>query len=230
MLAGYNFAVMKLRLCHFFLFFISVAGAAQPAWEAALPDGSHTDAMALNKAAGETRATALEMVKGATAELLRQEVAGLKAKVPIEGPFRVLFKKGGIALPPDMEGTGPFYVFKAEGAFHLLTRRNFAMLYGPVQTRDAVLPYVKVFDKLFTNPQAQLVISAADTKGFLDVAPPAVTEVKESGDGWEVRAILYSAYRVKAFYEERLRVGRDGMVEVREKAKVIKELGPGFMY
>lgn len=221
---------MKLRFCHFLLLGISNAMAAPPMWEVALPDGSHTDAMALNKAAGETRATALEMVKGATVELVPQEVAGLKAKVPVEGPFRVFFKKSGIALPPDMEGTGPFYVFKVGGVFHLLTRRNFATLYGPVPTKEAVLPYVKVFDKLFTNPQARLVISAADTKGFLEVAPPALTEVKESGDGWEVRAILYSAYRVKAFYEERLHVGHEGLVEVLEKAKVIKELGPGFMF
>ena len=221
---------MKIRFCHFFLLCLSTAGAAPPAWEAALPAGRETDAVALNQAAGETRATTLEMVKGATAELLPQEVAGLKTKVPIEGPFRVFFKKGGIALPPDMEGTGPFYVFKTEGAFYLLTRRNFATLYGPVETKEAVLPYVKVFDKLFTNPQAQLVISAADTKGFVDVAPPALTEVKESGDGWEVRAILYSAYRVKAFYEERLHVGRDGRVEAREKVKVLKELGPGYLF
>ena len=221
---------MKLPLHFFPLLCVCAANAAPPPWEAALPDGSHTDAMALNKAAGETRASALEMVKGATGELQPQPVAGLKARVPIDGLFRVFFKQAGIALPPDMEGTGPFYVFKVEGAFHLLTRRNFAGLYGPVQTREAVAPYVKVFDKLFTNPQAQLIVAVTDVQGFQKVAPPAITEVTESGEGWEVRAILYSAFRVMAFYEERLRVGRDGMVEVREKAKVIKELGPGFMY
>ena len=177
-----------------------------------------------------TGAATFEMVKGAKAELRPQEIADLKPTVAIDGVFRVFLKKEGIALPPDMEGTGPFYVFKTGGAFYLLTRRNFATLYGPLKSKEEVVPFVKVFDKLFTNPQAELVVSATETKGFQKIAPPAVTEVTESGDGWEVRAILYSAYRVKAFYEERLRVGRDGMVEVREKAKVIKEIGPGFMF
>ena len=42
-----------------------VAHAVSPVWEAALPNGGHTDPVALNQAAGEARATALEMVKGA---------------------------------------------------------------------------------------------------------------------------------------------------------------------
>ncbi|MEO7318782.1 MAG: hypothetical protein ABIZ56_07315 [Chthoniobacteraceae bacterium] len=221
---------MKLPLSLFPLLCIAVAEAAPPAWEAALPKGTHTDAVALNKAAGETGAAVLEMVKGAKADLRPQEIADLKPVVAIEGVFRVFLKKDGIALPPDMEGTGPFYVFKTGGAFYLLTRRNFATLYGPLKSTEDVVPFVRVFDKLFTNPQSELVVSASETKGFQKVAPPAVTEVKESGDGWDVRAILYSAYRVKAFYEERLHVGRDGMVEVKEKARIIKEIGPGYMF
>lgn len=226
---GYD-AAMKLPLCLFPLLCIAVAEAAPPAWEAPLPKGSHTDAVALNKAAGIADAAKLESVKGAKGELRPQEIVDLKPAVAVEGVFRVFLKKEGIALPPDMEGTGPFYVFKTGGAFYLLTGKNFAMLYGPPKSKEDVIPFVKVHDKLFTNPQAELVVSAAETKGFQKIAPPAVTEVKETGDGWEVRAILYSAYRVKAFYEERLRVGRNGMIEVQEKAKVIKEIGPGFMY
>lgn len=221
---------MKLMLRLFPLVFLAAANAAPPTWEAALPKGSHTDGTALNKAAGETRASALATVKGATGELRPQEIADLKPTVSVEGVFRVFLKKDGIALPPDMEGAGPFYVFKTGGAFYLLTKRNFATLYGPPKSKEEVLPYVKVFDKLFTNPQAELVVSATETKGFQKIAPPSVTEVKDAGDGWEVLAILYSAHRVKAFYEQRLRVGRDGMIEIQEKAKMIKEIGPGFMY
>lgn len=221
---------MKLPLLFLPILAVAAANAASPAWDAPLQKGSHMDAVALNKAAGETRASALEMVRGAKAELHPQEIEGLKPKVAIDGIFRVFFKKDGIPLPPDMEGTGPFYLFKTGGEFYLLNGQNFATLYGPPKSADAVVPYVKVFDKLFTNPQAQLVVSPKDTQGFLQVAPPAVTEVKESGDGWDVRAILYSAYRVKAFYEERLHVGKDGAVVVKEKAKIIKEIGPGYMF
>ena len=221
---------MKLTLFLFPLFCAAIAGAAPPAWEAALPKGAHLDGAALNKAAGTTNAAALGSVAGAKGELRPQEIAGLKPSVAIEGVFRVFLKKDGIALPPDMEGTGPFYVFKTGDAFYFLTRKNFAALYGSPKTKEDVIPFVKAHDKLFTNPQAELVVSATETKGFQKIAPPAVTEVTESGEGWEVRAILYSAYRVKAFYEERLRVGRDGMVEVKEKAKILKEIGPGFMF
>ena len=208
----------------------AAAHAAPPKWEAPLPNGSHTDPIALNNAAGTARAATGEMLKGAKGELRPQEIADLKPAVPIEGVFRVFLKNEGMILPPDMEGTGPFYVIKTEGAHYLLTPRNFATLFGPPKSKADVLPYVKVFDKLLLNPQAELVVSATETKGFQKIAPPAVTEVTESGDGWDVRAILYSAHRVKAFYEEQLRVTRDGIVEVKTKAKLIKEIGPGYMF
>ena len=221
---------MKLPIRHFPLLCIAAAGAAPSAWEAPLPKGSHLDPVALNKAAGGTGAAALEMVKGAKGELRPQEITGVKPKVPHEGIFRVFLKKDGIALPPDMEGTGPFHVFKAGGAYYFLTPRNFAALFGPPKSKDEVLPYAKAFDKLFTNPLSDFVVSASEVKGFQKVPPPAITEIAEAGDGWDVRAILFSAHRVMAFYEERLHVTREGMVEVKAKAKVIKEIGPGFMF
>ncbi len=203
---------------------------AAPAWEAALAPGAEKDPLALNAATGEKGAAVLEMVRGAVGELHAQEFAGLKARVPHDGVFRVFFKKEGMALPPDMGGTGPFYVFKTGGSYYLLTRRNFALLFGPLRSGEEVPPFVKAFDKVFLNPQADLILSAAETQGFQKVAPPAVSEILEADDGWDVRAILFSPFRVMAFYEERLRVSRDGVVEVKEKARVIKELGPGIMY
>lgn len=206
------------------------AGAAEPAYEAPLPDGRHLDPVALNKAAGETGATALEMVKGAKGELQPQNFPDLKSKAPHDGIFRVLLKNEGVVLPPDMGGTGPFYIFKTGGSYYLLTRRNFASLFGPLKSKDEVLPFVRTFDKLFTNPFSDAVTSAKDAKGFQKVPPPAVTEITESGDGWDVRLILYSGHRVRAYYEERLRVERDGTVAVKEKTKMLKEIGPGYMF
>ena len=216
---------LSLRLLPLLCFV--TASAAPPDWEATLPQGRHIDPVELNKAAGTA---ASEMVKGAKGELQPQEIAGLKAKAPIEGIFRVFFKKEGIALPPDMEGTGPFHVFKTGGSYYLLTRKNFATLFGPLKSKDDVLAFVKAFDKLFTNPLADFVTSPTETKGLQKVPPPAVTEIAEAADGWDVKAILFSAHRVSAFYEERLHVGRDGLVAVREKARIVKESGPGFMF
>ena len=209
---------------------IATAAAAEPAWEAPLPGGRHLDPMALNQAAGETNGAVEEMVKGAKGELQPQNFPDLKSKVPHDGIFRVVLKKEGIVLPPDMGGTGPFHVFKAGGSFYLLTRRNFATLFGPLKSKEDVLPFVRTFDKLFTNPLSDVVTSAKEAKGFQKVPPPAVTEITENSDGWDVRLILYSGHRVRAYYEERLRVERDGTVEVREKTKLLKEIGPGFMF
>lgn len=221
---------MKLPLRLLPLLCLAAAGAAPPAWESPLPPGRHTDPIALNKAAGETSEAALEMVKGAAGELQPQNFPDLKAKVPHDGIFRVLLKNEGVVLPPDMGGAGPFHVFKAGGSYYLLTRRNFATLFGPLKSKAEVLPFVRTFDKLFTNPFSDVVTSAKDVKGFQKVPPPAVTEITESGDGWDVRLILYSGHRVRAFYEERLGVQRDGTVEVKEKTKLLKEIGPGYMF
>ena len=220
-------AAMHTALRFLPLLCLATAEAAPPELEALLPQGRHTDPVVLNKAAGTA---ASDMVKGAKGELRPQEIAGLKSKLPIEGVFRVYFKKEGIAIPPDMEGTGPFHVFKIGGAYHLLTPRNFATLYGPPKSKDEVLPFVKAFDKLFTNPLAEFVFSQTEAKGFQKIPPPAVSDIAEVADGWNVKAILYSAHKVSAFYEEHLHVGRDGMVEVKEKAQIIKEIGPGFMF
>ncbi len=208
----------------------AAAEAAPPAWEAPLPGGQHTDPIALNKAAGETAAAILEMVKGAKGELQPQNFPDLKSKTPLDGIFRVILKNEGAILPPDMAGAGPFHVFKTGGSYYLLTRRNFASLFGPLKSKDEVLPFVRTFDKLFANPFADIVTSDKEAKGFQKVPPPAVTEITESGDGWDVRLILYSGHRVRAFYEERLRVERDGTVAVKEKTKLLKEIGPGYMF
>jgi hypothetical protein len=207
-----------------------IATRAYAAWEATLPPGGETDSVALNKAVGKTDASSLEQVQGSIGQLRPQNFPDLKPKAAHEGLFRVVLAKEGVVLPPDMAGTGPFFLLKAEGRYHLLTPRNFATLYGPVKTKEEVLPYVSIYTKVFLDPYASLVRTAADVKDFQKVEPPALTEVTEADGGWVVRAILFSAYRVRAFYEARLRVQQDGAVVVEEKIRKIKELGPGFMF
>ena len=204
--------------------------SAGAAWEAALPPGGETDPVALNKALGKADATSLEQVKGSIGQLRPQNFPDLTAKAAYEGLFRVVLTKEGAVLPPDMTGTGPFFLLKAQGRYHLLTPRNFATLYGPVKTRDEVLPHVAAYAKIFLDPYANLVRTPADVKEFQKVEPPALTEVTEAQGGWVVRLILFSAYRVRAFYEARLRVQQDGAVVVEENIRKIKELGPGFMF
>jgi hypothetical protein len=207
-----------------------VSTRVHAAWEATLPPGSETDPIALNKALGKTDASSLEQVKGSSGQLRPQNFPDLTPKAAHEGLFRVVLTKEGVVLPPDMTGTGPFFLLKAEGRYHLLTPHNFAALYGPVKTKDEVLPYVSVYTKVFLDPYANLVRTPGDVKEFQKVEPPALTEVTEAEGGWNVRLILYSAYRIRAFYEARLRVQQDGAIVVEEKIRKIKELGPGFMF
>ena len=76
----------------------AAAEAAQPVWEAPLPNGQHTDPIALNKAAGDTGAATLDMVKGAKGELQPQNFPDLKSKTPLDGIFRVILKNEGAIL------------------------------------------------------------------------------------------------------------------------------------
>lgn len=216
---------MRLML---FLSSCLCAAAAAADWEAALPKGGETDPVALNTTAGTT---APDMVKGARGVLQPLTFPELKPKAAHDGLFRVVLQREGVALPPDMAGAGPFFVVRVKGMHHLLTRRNFAKLFGPVAAKADVLPYVQVFDRVFEHPHfTKVVTSREETEGFQKVPPPAITEIVESDGSYDVRLILYSSFRVRAFYEERLRVGRDGGVEVKEKTRVLKELGPGIMY
>jgi hypothetical protein len=207
-----------------------IATRANAEWEATLPPGGETDPIALNKALGKTDASALEQVKGSKGQLRPHNFPDLTAKVANEGLFRVVLMKEGVVLPPDMAGTGPFFLVKADARYHLLTPRNFARLYGPLKTKDEMLPYLSGYAKLFLDPYANLVRTATDVRESQKAEPPALTEVTEAQGGWDVRLILYSAYRVRAYYEARLRVERDGAIAVKEKLHKIKELGPGFMF
>jgi hypothetical protein len=93
-----------------------------------------------------------------------------------------------------------------------------------------VLPFLSGYVKVFLDPYANIVRTPADVKESQKVEPPALTQVTEAEGGWNVRLILYSAYRTRAFYEARLRVQGDGVIDVEEKIHKIKELGPGFMF
>jgi hypothetical protein len=223
---------MKLRHRSAMLtaFSAAVITAHAAMWEATLPPGSETDPIALNKALGKTDASTLEQVKGSKGELRPQTFPGLATKTANEGLFRAVLTKEGVVLPPDMAGTGPFYLLKADGRYHLLTPRNFATLYGPMKTAEEVLPFLSAYVKVFLDPHANIVRTPVDVKEFQKVEPPALTQITEAENGWAVRLILYSAYRTRAFYEARLRVQRDGAVVVEEKIHKTRDLGPGFMF
>src|SRR4029434_7283460 len=134
------------------------AHADKIAWEAVLPPGGETDPIVLNKALGKTDASSLEQVKGSKGELRPQNFPDLAPKTSAhEGLFRVVLTKEGVVLPPDMAGTGPFFLLKADGRYRLLTPRNFATLYGPLKKKEELLPYVAAYTKIFLDPYANMV-------------------------------------------------------------------------
>jgi hypothetical protein len=169
---------------------VALAAAVIPAhadkitWEAVLPPGGETDPIVLNKALGKTDASSLEQVKGSKGELRPQAFPDLAPKTSAhEGLFRVVLTKEGAVLPPDMTGTGPFFLLKSEGRYYLLTPRNFAALYGPVKTRKRCFPTFRSTPK-YSSILCQPRPHAADVKDFQKVEPPALTEVTEADGGW----------------------------------------------
>lgn len=218
---------MKTAALAFFL--AAASAAAESAWEAELPPGRETDPIALNNAAGETNPARLEQVQGAAGRLDRVNISELTPKAAIDGIFRVFFKRDGVALPPDMDGAGPFHVFKSNGKWHLLTRKNLAQIFAPLASKDEALAYAQVFNRVLASPY----FAQAVTKANADSLPfksPAISEATEADAAFDVRLVLFSRYRVIAFTEQQLRIQRDGTIEEKGKPRVLKELGPGIMF
>lgn len=196
-------------------------------WEAPIPKGTETDLIKLNLAAGNKNGADYikSDVKNPNVELKPFALDGLKPKTPdIDG----LFVASSPTLPPDMLGTGPFYLIKRNETYYLLTAKNFARLFGPVKNQEEVLPLVTFYENLFGNPFAK-VITAPEVKNEKD-APPDVTKITATEKGFEVKLILRNDLHHAYFAEKHLLVHPDGIIEITQKLKVIKDLGQGYNF
>lgn len=217
------FIILALHLCASYAFACDVTF-----WEAKIPPGAETDPIALNISSGEKNIPNRDTVESIRDKyvIAPHSFSALRPKVVNSGIFEVK-----APVPPDMAGTGPFYLVKIETNYYALTKRNFARLFGPIEKKSEVLPYLRVYEYLFGNKFAEIVTEdiakKLSKKGApeapkpgqsnqppLEVnrTPPKLTQVTKVKDGFRVTLITYSAYHIEAFYEKVVYIGRDGIV------------------
>lgn len=227
-----------------------------PNWEAKIPQGAETDPIALNIAFGENdipNRDVVEELKLKNAYIITaHSFTGLASKARNDGIFEVTIRSNSrIPVPPDMAGTGPFYLVKIGTNYYALTRRNFARLFGPIEKKTEVLPYLRVYEYLFGNQFAEIVTEDTAKKLFklkkgaqeapkpgqstqtpqeVTQAPPKVTQVTRLKDGFRVTLVTYTMYHIEAFFEKTVYVGRDGIVKEEKPERILKEIGGGFVF
>jgi len=214
--------------------FSCVTAGDAPNWEARIPPGAETDPVALNIAYGVKdipNRDAVETLKGAY-HLQPHRFDKLAPKTATDGLYQADIKEeSGHWMPPDMGGIGPFYLVKVGTNYHALTERNFATLFGPVEKKSEVLPYLEVYQALFFNRFAGIVTTDTEEQaGEKKPKPPKLTEVVELKDGFRVTLVTYTIVHIEAYFEKTLHLGRDGIVNVERPGRILKEIGEGILF
>jgi hypothetical protein len=229
--------------------FLSCGFAAEALdWEAKIPPGAETDPIALNIAFGEKdipNCDIVESLKGLYG-IQPHSFPGLAPKTANNGIFKVEVKRG---VPPNMAGTGPFYLVKIGNNYYALTRGNFAQMFSPIEKKTEVLPYLKVYESIFGNQFAKIVTKDTAKELFkkgapeapkpgqitqeplkVTLKPPKFTQVAELKDGFRVTLVTYTQYHIEAFLEKTVHIGRNGVVKEEKPERILKEIGAGFVF
>jgi hypothetical protein len=156
-------------------------------------------------------------------------VEGISPKRKIEGVFCVATK----FFPPDAV-PGPFFLIKEQGKYFVLTGRNFARVYGPIEKEEEVLPYARAYGEIFFSHFATLVTQKEEDRQGNRISYPAgapeVTSVTTSDStGFNIRLVYYTGYHERCFYAIDVFVNREGIVKTFDK-KLLKDLGGGLFF
>jgi hypothetical protein len=201
-----------------------------PNLEAAVHVGAVINPFAIYRAQGITNIPkeSLGRVHGKW-KLSAYSVEGISPKRKIEGVFCVATK----FFPPDAV-PGPFFLIKEQGKYFVLTGRNFARVYGPIEKEEEVLPYARAYGEIFFSRFATLVTQKeGDRQGNRINYPagaPEVTAVTASDStGFNIRLVYYTWYHERCFYAIDVFVNREGIVKTFDK-KLLKDLGGGLFF
>ena len=197
-------------------------------FEALVPEGLQTDPVALNLLSGQRTVPnrdIIERLRGKY-EVKPHVFKGLAPKGKIDGIFRA----GGPTWPPDMAGIGPFYLLRSQDHYFLLTPANFAKVFGPIASVSEVMPYLEAYETLFENRFGAMVKEDFQGAGRGKQAPPELTRVEETKNGFRVRVILYQVVHEEAFYAKTVLLKKNGIVKVVEPAKMLKHIGSGIVF
>ena len=162
-------------------------------------------------------------------KLSAYSIEGISPKRKIEGVFRVA---AGF-FPPDAV-PGPFFLIKEQGKYFVLTGRNFARVYGPIEKDEEVLSYARAYGEIFFNHFSALVTQKeGDRQGNRISYPagaPEVTAVTTSDStGFNIRLVYYTWYHERCFYAIDVFVNREGIVKKIDE-KLLKDLGGGLVF
>jgi hypothetical protein len=200
--------------------------------EAILPVGRERDPFAIHHAQGITsipNRSMVERLKGQV-KLTPHDFEGITPKRAIEGVFMVAAKN---FWPPDAAGTGPFFLVKEKDRYFVLTERNFADVYGPIDTEDEVLPYTRVFGALFLTAFGNLVITKEGHREgnatYYPAGSPEVTTVRKKYGGFAIRLVYYTGIHRACFYAVDVFLKSDGTLK-KLGQKVLKDIGPGIVF
>ena len=132
-------------------------------------------------------------------KLSAYSVEGISPKRKIEGVFRV----AADSFPPDAI-PGPFFLIKEQGKYFVLTGRNFARVYGPIEKDEEVLSYARAYGEIFFSRFATLVTQKeGDRQGNRINYPagaPEVTSVTTSDStGFNIRLVYYTFLHRECF-------------------------------
>lgn len=205
---------------------------SRPKLDAALPAGLETDPFAIHHAQGITDVPNRSMVERLREQLklTQHSFENLTPKRTVEGVFRLAAEN---FWPPDAAGTGPFFLIKEGGGYFVLTERNFARVYGPVETESEVLPYVDAYGTLFLTAFGSLVMKKEEQREgntiYYPSGSPEVTRVQSRNGGYQVRLVYYTGIHQECFYAIDVEVQRDGTVR-KLGQMILKELGPGIVF
>ena len=202
--------------------------------EAALPEGKETDPFAILRAEGYTVIPNHDMVESlrGTLEAKPFSFEGLAPKRGIEGVFKVAPEEP--FWPPDAGCTGPYFLVREEGRYHVLTERNFARVFAPVESSEEALAYARAYADLFLTAAFGILVTREDEVSRRNnrrypAEPPEVTTVQDQSGKYRVRLVYYTEYGRQCFFALDLEVRRNGRVEQRAH-EILQEFGPGFMF
>lgn len=210
-------------------------------WEAKVPKNHETSPYMLNLLMYEVREDMEELPNADTIvalkgkyDIKKYKFKKLLPRVKIDTFYEVaLNPEYGEDLPIDMAGIGPFYLFKVDDVYHLLTPNNYQAIFGNIRTADEAMDYLVEYERIFVSPV--VCIANKETEKSLKKAgriPPRLSNIAKKEDGsYEATLVVYSVMRIDGFFEKKVQLSQDGKVTPDENPpRLIQKVGEGIKY
>lgn len=192
-------------------------------WEKPVPEGVEKDIIALNRLVGNERGAKYMEDRYKERKL---EVA-FKPFSPSLNPKKkvALFTVSPAMDFPDVLGGGTFYLICDNNRYFILTKQNLARLYAPLENTDEVLRFITIFQELFLNRFADIIMEKSNPYKV-----EAFTSVEKASGGFKVRLVTHNGLHHAYVAQEDFFVGNDASVKSVKELKIIKDIGEGYVF